>query len=211
MIPNTHSARNGIITLHNKIAQVIKELKAFSSLLDDTIHQSFLDPRDETLIEFIERRVQYAEYLTRCISAYNTYQHIEQKYPIKSYTPERTHFRDISFSLWHRSLDRKCYTLDLDFLEMRKEDGVWKPKMIYDVKHGSFDIDRLKEWNNDYLSHLTAYKSFADALNIPFAVISYNSDMSNFTVYSIDSAPPNLEYQTARLTEPAMRSFIESL
>jgi len=211
MIPDTHDARNGIITLQNKIGRIIKELKAFSSLLDDTVHQTFLDPRDENLIEFVEGRVQYAEYLTRCISAYDTYQHIGQEYQIKSYTPERTYFRDISFSLWHRSLDRKCYTLDLDFLEMRKEDGVWKPKMIYDVKRGSFDISRLKEWNNDYLSHLTAYKSFADALDIPFAVISYKSDMSFFDMHTISNAPPNLEYQTVHLKEPAMRAFIESM
>ena len=211
MIPATHQARNEIIALQNKIAQVIKEMKTFSSLLDATLHQSFLNRRDEDLINFVDDRVAYAKYLTRCIAAFDDYQHIEHKYPVKSYTPERTYFRDIGFSLWHRSLDRKCYTLDLGFLEMRKEDEIWEPKMIYDIKRGMFDIDRLKEWNNDYLSHLTAYKSFADALDIPFAVIAYKSDMSSFDMYPIDTAPPNLEYRTVHLKEPAMRSFIESL
>jgi len=211
MIPATHRSRDEIIALQNNIGQVIKEMKAFSSLLDSTLHQSFLNRRDDALLKFVEDRIAYAKYLTRCISAFDNYQSIECAYPAKSFTPERTHFRDISFSLWHRSLDPKCYTLDLDFLEMRKEDGVWNPKMVYDIKRGTFDIDRLKDWNNDYLSHLTAYKSFADALNIPFAVIAYKPDLSRFTAYHIDEAPPNLEYRTVNLDESAMRSFIESL
>ena len=211
MIPDTHQSRNMIISLQNKIGQVIKEMKTFSSLLDATLCQSFLNRHDDALIKFVEARVDYAEYLTRCISAFDNYQYIETTYPIKSFTPERTHFRDIGFSLWHRSLDRKCYTLDLDFLEMRKEDGVWKPKMIYDIKRGMFDIDRLKEWNNDYLSHLTAYKHFADALDIPFAVVSYKPDLSGFTMYSIDQSPPRLDYRITHLKEPAMRAFIEAL
>lgn len=211
MIPKKHRSRNEIITLQNHITQVIKEMKAFSSILDFTLHQTFLNRRDDALIKFVDDRVAYAKYLTRCISAFDNYQYIEAVYPAHSFTPERTHFRDISFSLWHRSLNKKCYALDLDFLEMRKEDGVWKPKMIYDVKRGVFDINRLKEWNNDYLNHLTVYKSFADVLDIPFAVISYSPDMSSFTMYSIDSAPPELEYRTTSMKEPAMRSFIESL
>jgi predicted transcriptional regulator of viral defense system len=186
-------------------------MKTFSSLLDSTLHQSFLNRQDEALIEFVSDRVEYGKYLTRCISAFDNYQYIEHEYPIKSFTSERTHFRDIGFSLWHRSLDRTCYTLDLDFLEMRKENCLWQPKMIYDIKRGRFDIDRLKEWNNDYLSHLTAYKSFADALDIPFAVISYKPDLSHFTLYHIEDAPPNLKYRTVHLNEPAMREFIESL
>ena len=205
MIPETHKNYNEVISLQNKIAKEMKQLKAFHSILDAFINFKAIDDRDEELVEFVRQRVEYVTYLNRCIEAFENYQRIEKKYPHKSNAEEHTHFRDIRFSLWHRSLDQKCYALDLDFLEMRKEDGVWVPKMIYDIKQGVFDEYRLTEGN------IKAYKSFAYALDIPFAVIFYKHDLSYFTMHKIINTPPKLEYVTTSFNERGMRTFIESL
>ena len=143
--------------------------------------------------------ISKTEYLKRCEDAYDNYAKIEQTYP-RQCAPERWYFRDISFSLWHRSLSQKCYTIDLDFIEMRNQ----TPTMLYDIKSGKFNIDTPRK---DYLK---TYKMVADAIDIPFCVVKHNDDMTRFEVYHIEDISPNLKYNKEVFNESEMRNFIES-
>lgn len=145
-------------------------------------------------------------YLDTCEKAYGAYEHIEKAHPSRC-APERTYFRDIRFSIWHRSLASKCYTIDLDFIEDRNG----KPVMIYDTKLDMrFDTEYKFDINNVPKRILKTYKKVADAIDIPFCVLIHNKDMSKFVVYHIDSIQP-FEYRMEEFSESDMRNYIESL
>lgn len=145
-------------------------------------------------------------YMERCGKAYDAYADIESVYPPQC-APERTYIRDIRYSVWHRSLASKCYTIDLDFIEDRNG----KPVMLYDTKLDTkFGTEHRFDINKMQRRILRTYKMVADGIGAPFCVIVHNDDMSEFVVYHINSISP-LESHKEEFCEKDMRNYIESL
>lgn len=211
MLPHSHKSRDDIVKLRSDITSLISELHNVKKELNVLLDQEFITENNIEMLEYITNRTSKVKYILGCIQDYDQYKLIENKYPIQSFTPERTYRRDLSYSLFHRSFSKECYTLDLDFLELRKNgDGINVPVLLYDVKRNVYLNDDLKKWNNGLISSLQAYKDVADVLSIPLWFVNYKPDMSQLTVSNIYSIEP-LDIDTVEYTPNMYRKEIESL
>jgi hypothetical protein len=110
----------------------------------------------------------------------------------KAYQRSDTENRLKAYSDWHRTLDRKLYTTDVDFIEWRFVNGILTPVGIMEVTR----VDKGKNVDDKYLNEIIqrfeqrdmqakAIRKVAACLNTKAYIVLFREDCSEFWIYFI--------------------------
>ena len=104
---------------------------------------------------------------------------------------ERSHFRDQSYSSWHRTLGYNCAATDIDQVvtrdgsTMEETSTLWNeydlkvPVALVETKVRNYgDVDLTND------SNMVANSKLADMASLPFFVVKHNSDLSEFHIFA---------------------------
>lgn len=120
---------------------------------------------------------------------------------ISKIKPERTGWRDQKLSQWHRQLGFNAPAVDLDFLLLEYDKGL--PTAIIEYKN-----ERAQPVS---LGHPTyhALSTLAEKAEIPFFIVRYKSDLSDFHVTPVNSyAKRKLPKGERNMTEAIFVKFL---
>lgn len=210
MLPKTHKLRTDVVKLIDIINLNIKELRNAKRDVQVLLDQEVI-LKDDSLLDYVTERLDKVQFINRQITEYDKYKRIEHEHPRKCSSSERHYSRDLSYSLFHRSLSHVCKVIDLDFLEYRKrDDGELSPVLIYDVKQvGRINLQKEAS-RKRFVPAMTIYKKIADACKIPFWMVGYTQMMDEFEVNVIESIEP-FECKTFMYSAEEYKKIIESL
>ena len=208
MLPNNHLKRKGIAELRDKIDELIIGLKNAKQKTTLLLDQDILQ-KDEVLLNYVNTEIERCDFILKSIHDYDRYKLIESVHSLQAKTAERTYRRDLGYSLFHRSFSSDCQVIDLDFLEVRKQKGTYKPVLIYDVKMGQNLLHDIDKRRNRLLS-MKVYSGIAEQLDIPFWLVGYESTLKYLDIYDIESVVP-LKYNLMRKTPIEYKQLIEAL
>lgn len=209
VLPENHPDREELLKLHDTLRKQIRDISKCLEHVDFMLKQDLI-LNDTHALDYKDRVVSKSKFIIGSLNDYTRYKKIEEMYTPHAFTHEKTYRRDLAYSLFHRSFDKKCYTIDLDFLEYRKVNGVINPVCLYDVKSG-INFDQIPKYKKGYLVSMHAYKSVADSLHIPFWVVNYTPNMDKpISVYEIIDVG-NMDYIKRVYTPMEYRNLIESL
>lgn len=208
MLPNNHLNRKSIAELRDKIDELILGLKSAKQRTIILLDQEVLQ-KDETVLNYVISEIERCDYLLKSINDYDRYKLIESIHNLKAKTAERTYRRDLAYSLFHRSFSPDCQVIDLDFLEVRKHNSIYEPKLLCDVKIGSNLLRNIEQRRNRILS-MKVYSSIAEQLEIPFWIVGYEPTLKYLDIYDITKVMP-LEYNLMRKTPSDYKRIIEAL
>jgi hypothetical protein len=208
MLPNNHIRRKSIAELRDKIDELIIGLKEAKQKTTVLLEQEVLQ-KDDVLLNYVFAEIEKSDYVLKSINDYNRYKLIELSHSLQAKTAERTYRRDLAYSLFHRSFSSECQVIDLDFLEVRKQNGIYKPVLIYDVKMGQNLLKNIDQRRNRLLS-MKVYSGIANQLNIPFWLVGYEPTLKYLDIYDIKNVIP-LEYKLMRKTPLEYKGLIEAL
>jgi len=114
---------------------------------------------------------------------------------------------DKIFSKWHRTLERRCYVTDIDFLEYRISENEIILKAIFEVKEWHVTQPKYIEENANF----KAIKKLCEILKLPFYVIwcKFEGDVPiRFKIWDVFNESKS---QAKEVTPDQLRQFIESL
>lgn len=119
---------------------------------------------------------------------------------------EYSGIRDLSYSEWHRLHVRsECYTMNLDWIEYRKDQSnSTKPKIVCVIEDKDDRAEKLNEWKESVMLQI------ADALKVPAYIVYHNicrrydhRSLWQFKVVNL------LTKKTKTMNEDEYRQFIE--
>ena len=118
--------------------------------------------------------------------------------------PEYSFERDLSYSQWHRTLSPSCYTLNLDWVEIRNKGG--RTQIVALIEEKDNRAQQLNEWRR------AIFLQIADALGIPAYIVYHNvcrrPDHKQLWRFRVQQLSDNTE---RILDEPEYRKWLESL
>lgn len=76
--------------------------------------------------------------------------------------------RDLTYSNWHRTINHKCYAMDVDWIEYRIKNNVWQIVALIETKNDLANIDRWKE------KQMPIFLKIADSLSCPAFLVLHN-------------------------------------
>ncbi len=81
----------------------------------------------------------------------------------------RLNHKDLTYNLWHYTLPRDCYAMDIDFIEMRNIGGKLTPVAIIETKYKN--AEDIKDYQREVLL------SIAEKLDLPCYVVYHRIDI----------------------------------
>lgn len=133
---------------------------------------------------------------------------------------EHTNIRDLTYSKWHRTLERGCYAMNLDWIEYRRSpfEGLKIVALIED----KIDCDEMSLTDPNFplknnLPHWRATQmpimlKIAKALDVPAYLVMHTACESNhFYMNWIFRVEDLRTGEVTTMDEPGYRSFIKSL
>lgn len=196
-----------LINNHENVERLIDKLKECKKELKFNIENQTLGSIPEQA--YTEYLLKMCNFISKSFDTFKQYMYIETKYQRnKDVTPERKYFRDITYSIFHRHLDKKCSLIDLDFIEFREKNGVNMPVLLYDIKSGDSSLKSVIE-DKYYKYRAKKYYYVSQKLNIPFWVVCTDNEMKRFDVAVIDDVNSNIVYHTHSKSPFSTHEYIE--
>jgi hypothetical protein len=123
--------------------------------------------------------------------AYRRTDRLQNRFPLKA-EHKIDEYRAKPYSDFHRTLDRKLLTQDVDFVEYRRRNGRLTPVAVIEVTRADQHIFVGQGYLNGIIERYTQFGMQAEAtllvaraLNVEAYVVLFRQDCSEFWVYNL--------------------------